>query len=213
VAGTGVRFRPHAKSHAPGDRPAADGPRCGGVCCQKVGEAEAMVYGGVPDVLVTNEIVGASKIRRLVALATQARIAVCADPPGNIADLSDAAAAFGVRLPVLVEVNTGSDRCGVDPGEPAVTLATQIARAPGLRFAGLHAYHGSGNTCGSTPAERADRQAAEKAHGPSRPFGARGLEQNVTGGDRDVLVRDGERRVDGAAGRPYIFLDVDYGRT
>lgn len=144
VAGTGVRLRPHAKSHkcpVIALRQMAEGAV--GVCCQKVGEAEAMVYGGVPDVLVSNEIVGAPKIARLAALAKQANLAVCADDAGNVADLDQAALAYGVRLPVLVEVNVGADRCGVEPGEPALALAKRIAASKGLRFAGLQAYHGA----------------------------------------------------------------------
>ena len=77
AAGAGVRLRPHAKSHkcpVIALRQMASGAV--GVCCQKVGEAEAMVYGGVPDVLVSNEIVGSPKIARLVALAKQANVAV-----------------------------------------------------------------------------------------------------------------------------------------
>jgi len=143
AAGAGVRLRPHAKSHkcpVIALRQMASGAV--GVCCQKVSEAEAMVYGGVPDVLVSNEIVGAPKIARLLSLAAQARVAVCADDAGNVAALDDAATAFGVRLPVLVEVNVGADRCGVEPGEPALALARQIAGSRGLRFAGLQAYHG-----------------------------------------------------------------------
>lgn len=217
VAGTGVRFRPHAKSHkCPAIALQQMARGAVGVCCQKVGEAEAMVYGGVPDVLVTNEIVGASKIRRLVALARQARIAVCADHPGNIADLSDAAAAFGVRLPVLVEVNTGNDRCGVDPGEPAVTLATQIARAPSLRFAGLHAYHGSAQHVREYARRKEQiEQAADKVRRTIEALRRAGLEcENVTG------AGTGTFRFEMASGvwtelqaGSYIFLDVDYGKN
>jgi len=217
VAGTGVRLRPHAKSHkCPAIALQQMARGAVGVCCQKVGEAEAMVYGGVPDVLVTNEIVGASKIRRLVALAKQARIAVCVDHPGNIADLSDAAAAFGVRLPVLVEVNTGSDRCGVDAGEPAVTLATQIARAPSLRFAGLHAYHGSAQHVREYARRKEQiEQAAEKVRRTIEALRRAGLEcENVTG------AGTGTSRFEMASGvwtelqaGSYIFLDVDYGKN
>ncbi|MGE5850326.1 MAG: DSD1 family PLP-dependent enzyme, partial [Candidatus Methylomirabilota bacterium] len=76
VAGTLVRLRPHSKSHkcpVIALRQMAAGAV--GVCCQKVSEAEAMVFGGVSDVLVSNQIVGAPKIARLVALAKQARVA------------------------------------------------------------------------------------------------------------------------------------------
>lgn len=144
LAGTTVRARPHAKSHkcpVIALRQMAAGAV--GVCCQKVGEAEAMVHGGVSNVLVSNQIVGTSKIGRLAALAKQAWVAVCADHPANVADLNEAALAFDVRLLVLVEINVGNHRCGVEPGEPALALARAIASSPGLRFAGLQAYHGA----------------------------------------------------------------------
>src|SRR5437763_13173391 len=144
VQGAGVRLSPHAKTH-----------KCPvialkqmelgrvGVCCQKLTEAEAMVYGGVKDVLVTNEIVGRQKLRRLMALAGSARIGGCVDDPAQIADLETAAAEAGVALPVPVGIHMGGHRCGGEPGEPALALARRIGDAPHLRFAGLQAYHGS----------------------------------------------------------------------
>jgi D-serine deaminase-like pyridoxal phosphate-dependent protein len=155
VANSSVTLRPHAKSHkcpVIALRQMATGAI--GVCCQKVGEAEAMVYGGVPNVLVSNQIVGTGKIARLVALAKQAWVAVCADHPVNVKNLNEAALAFGVRLPVLVEINVGMDRCGVEPGEPALALAKQIAASPGLRFAGLRLITAPLSTSASTPSER-----------------------------------------------------------
>ena len=64
-----------------------------GVCCQKVAEAEAMVEGGIADVLVSNEVVGAAKLERLAQLARRARIGVCVDDAGNVRDLDAAAQA------------------------------------------------------------------------------------------------------------------------
>src|SRR6185503_11152741 len=127
VAGRGVRLRPHAKTH-----------KCPvialkqvelgaiGVCVQKVSEAEAMVYGGVRDVLVTNEIVGRQKLQRLTALAHMARIGVCTDDAGQVGALEAAARDAAIILPVYVEVNMGGNRCGVEPGEPALDLARRI---------------------------------------------------------------------------------------
>jgi 3-hydroxy-D-aspartate aldolase len=144
VARYPVKLRPHAKTHkCPVIARRQIQAGAVGVCCQKVSEAEALVYGGVQNVLISNEVVGTPKLARLAALAQQAWVAVCADDPTNVQQLSDAAAAFRVRLPVLVEVNVGADRCGVEPGEPVLALATQIAEAPGLSFAGLQAYHGA----------------------------------------------------------------------
>src|SRR2546421_6949446 len=144
VRGSGVRLRPHAKSHKCAQIARAQiAAGAIGVCCQKVSEAEALVAGGVADVLVTNEIVGPQKIARLARLVRGAKVAVLADDAGNVADLDAAARTEGVRLDVLVEVNVGADRCGIEPGVPALALARAIAACHSLRFAGLHAYHGS----------------------------------------------------------------------
>src|SRR5437764_873678 len=120
VKGSGVRLRPHAKTHkCPVIALKQMELGAVGVCCQKVSEAEAMVYGGVKDVLVTNEVVGRQKLRRLMGLAGSARIGVCVDDPAQIAALEAAAAEAGITLPVHVEINMGGNRCGVEPGEPA----------------------------------------------------------------------------------------------
>src|SRR6185437_10006215 len=73
-----------------------------GQCVQKVAEAEALAWGGVPDILVSNEVVGAGKLARLAALAPITRIAVCADDAAQVRAIESAAADAGTRLPVLV---------------------------------------------------------------------------------------------------------------
>src|SRR3979411_1352822 len=116
VKGSGVRLRPHAKSHKCAEIARAQiAAGAVGVCCQKVSEDEALVAGGVADVLVTNDIVGWRKTARLARLAREAKVAVLADDAGTVADLDAAARAEGVRLDVLVELNVGADRCGIAP--------------------------------------------------------------------------------------------------
>ncbi len=139
----GVRLRPHAKTHKCAVialRQMALGAV--GVCCQKVSEAEALVHAGVPDVLVSNEVVGQKKLERLAALAKQAQVAVCVDNPANVDQVNAAAAKFDAVIDVLVEINVGANRCGVAPGGAALALAKRIEAAPHLRFVGLQAYHG-----------------------------------------------------------------------
>src|SRR5438552_10098564 len=138
VKGRPVRVRPHAKTHKCPEiaqRQLAHGAV--GVCCQKVAEAEALVDGGISDVLVSNEVVGAPKVARLAALASRAHIGVCVDHPQNVAALE----ASGARLDVYIELEVGMRRCGIAPGEPAVALARAIAKSKPLRFVGLPAYH------------------------------------------------------------------------
>ena len=138
VAGR-VRIRPHAKTHKcpeVGKRQIALGAV--GQCCQKVSEAEAMVDGGIADVLVSNEVVGAQKIARLAELSRRARIGVCVDNAPTLHEIGRS----GAKLDIYVELEVGMRRCGVAPGAPAVALARAIVSSPNLRFAGLHAYHG-----------------------------------------------------------------------
>jgi D-serine deaminase-like pyridoxal phosphate-dependent protein len=113
-----------------------------GICCQKVSAAESMVAAGVKEVMVTNQIVTPQKIMRLIALAKTASISVPVDSEHNAQNLSRTAEQEGVVLNVLVDVHLGSQRCGVEPGEPAVKLARTIRSLKGLRLMGLMAFEG-----------------------------------------------------------------------
>jgi D-serine deaminase-like pyridoxal phosphate-dependent protein len=113
-----------------------------GVCAAKLGEAEAMVAGGIEDVFIANQLVGATKIARLISLAERARISVAVDDARNIVALSQATSLRGITLGVLVEVDVGMKRCGVDDAEAALSLARQITDAKGLEFRGLMGYEG-----------------------------------------------------------------------
>ena len=121
VKGKSVRVRPHAKTHKCPEiakRQIAHGAI--GVCCQKVSEAEALIDGGVQDVLVSNEVVGAPKIARLAQLSKRAHVGVCVDHPDNLAALQAAVEHAGAKLDVYIELEVGMRRCGVAPGPAAV---------------------------------------------------------------------------------------------
>ncbi|MBI3517049.1 MAG: DSD1 family PLP-dependent enzyme [Proteobacteria bacterium] len=217
IAGRKVRLRPHAKTHkCPVIALQQIALGAVGVCCQKVSEAEAMVHGGVPDVLISNEIVGAPKLRRLAALARAARIATCVDDISQVAALDTAARAFDVTLSVLVEVNMGGDRCGVEPGEPALRLAETIGRASHLKFGGLQAYHGSAQHL-RTPAERraAINQAIERAGRTRALLEANGIAcPVVTGAGTGTFMLEAASDVyDELQCGSYVFMDADYGRN
>ncbi|HQP68742.1 MAG TPA: DSD1 family PLP-dependent enzyme [Quisquiliibacterium sp.] len=178
VARHGGRLRAHGKAHKCseiGRRQVAAGAV--GLCCQKVGEAEVFVAGGLRDVLVSNVVVGASKARRLAALAGRARVGVCVDSALQVAQLADATAEAGTRLDVLIEIDVGQRRCGVAEPQEAIALADAIAAAPGLALRGLQAYHGRAQHL-RDPAERASAVAAAAAR--ARVF-------------RDALVAAGHR--------------------
>ena len=136
-------IRPHSKTHrTPVVARMQIAAGATGITAPKTSVAEAMVEGGIDDVFIANQVVAPGMIRRLVALAGRARVSVLTDDARNVADLSEAAAAAGVTLDVLIEIESGMSRCGTRPGAPAVALAQEIARAPGLRFAGIHIYEG-----------------------------------------------------------------------
>jgi D-serine deaminase-like pyridoxal phosphate-dependent protein len=113
-----------------------------GLCCQKVSEAEVMAASGVKDIIVTNEIVTPQKIMRLVTLTKSAHISVPIDNEYNAQCVSKIAMEEGAEVNALVDVHLGSQRCGVEPGEPALKLARSICALKGLKFTGLMGFEG-----------------------------------------------------------------------
>jgi len=217
LAGFKVRVRPHAKSHKCPEialRQMARGAV--GVCCQKVSEAEAMVEGGVMNVMVSNEVIGAGKIARLAALGKRARVSVCVDDAQNIADLDAAARAARATLDVLIEVNVGANRCGVNPGQPVVELANRITASKNLRFAGLHAYQGAAQHA-RTPAERHDAisKAAQQVRMTLEMLHEYGIKPEfITGaGTGTYLHEAGSGIYNEIQPGSYIFMDADYNRN
>ncbi len=136
----GLAARPHIKTHKLPDfahRQVELGAK--GITCQKIGEAEVMVASGIQNVLLTYNILGASKLARLKTLAAHCRLSVVADNETVLRGLSEAFAG-GPPLTVLVECDSGGGRCGVQTPADAVKLAQKIEQAPGLHFGGLMTY-------------------------------------------------------------------------
>jgi len=136
-----IANRPHIKTHKIPE--IADMQlRAGaiGITCQKLGEAEVMVQAGIQDIFIPYNILGSQKLERLIALARKAQLRVTADSEFTVKGLSEAAHRAGIELPVLVEFDTGSQRCGVQTPQQAADLARFVQRQPGLKFAGLMTY-------------------------------------------------------------------------
>lgn len=114
-----------------------------GITCSKISEAETLVNAGIKDVYIANQIVDPVKIIRLAGLANgDTKISVAVDNSKNISGLSEAALIFGSKIHVLVEVDVGMNRCGINTPEEALILAKQIVNSPGLIFEGIQAYEG-----------------------------------------------------------------------
>jgi len=140
-AAAGVANRPHIKTHkspllARLQRDA--GAR--GITCQKLGEAEVMADGGLDDILISYNLLGEEKIRRLGALLKRVNVTVAADNEVVVAGLPLAAEVAGRPLPVVIECDTGRERAGVTTPAEAVALAGAITARNRLAFAGFMFY-------------------------------------------------------------------------
>ena len=137
AASAGVALRPHVKTHKMPQvaRMAAEAGAVG-LQVAKLGEAEVMADAGFDDILVAYPIVGDAKLARLAALARRTRITVSLDSATAAEGISRAMVAHGTSCRLLVEVDTGLHRIGVQPSE-ALALARTIDRLPAVELAGV----------------------------------------------------------------------------
>ena len=210
----GVALRPHAKTHKSIavarlqiERGAA------GVCVQTVWEAEVMAAGGIRDIFLTNEVVGAGKLERAARLAREVTLAVCVDDPGNLDELGRAARRAGAVVRVMVEMNNADYRAGAPPGEPLLRLAVQANDTPSVDFLGLQAYNGAGQHISDYPARLAShRRLAALVEENIDMLARRGVHCRVVSG-----AGTGTYELEAASGvfneiQPgsYVFMDAGY---
>ena len=217
LAPTGVKLRAHAKTHkSPVIAKLQMARGAVGQCVQKTSEAEVLAWGGIPDILISNEVVGARKLARACALAKIAKIAICVDDPAQVDAIEAAAADAGIRMSVLVEIDVGAARCGVQPGPDAVALAQRIAASKHLIFGGLQAYQGSAQHKRSVQERRSLIDAAvEGSRRTVEQLRQQGLDCPIVGG-----AGTGTFQFEAASGvytemqaGSYIFMDADYARN
>lgn len=136
----GIAFRPHIKTHKIPEiaRLQIDAGAVG-LACQKVSEAQIFAEAGFDDLLIPYNILGASKTAKLVDLALYNRLTVSADSTAVIAGYSEAAAAMGITLRVMIEVATEIERAGASINQ-TISLAQKIDKDDHLTFAGLMVY-------------------------------------------------------------------------
>ena len=133
--------RPHIKTHkSPVLAKLQIEAGAKGITCQKLGEAEVMADAGIDDILISYNLLGEEKMARLAALQARADMTVAADNPTVVASLTQAAAASGRPLSVVVECDTGRKRAGVETPAEAIALAREIASSDGLTVAGFMLY-------------------------------------------------------------------------
>jgi D-serine deaminase-like pyridoxal phosphate-dependent protein len=150
AAGAGVQLRPHTKTHkSPVIAQWQMDAGAAGICCAKLGEAEVFAAAGFADIRLPYPV-HPSNAMRVIALVDQIRLSIVVDDAGVAREWSEATSRAGRHLDILVKVDVGFHRCGVNPDDPAV-LATirQIAFLPGLRFRGLLSHAGQGYAASS----------------------------------------------------------------
>lgn len=155
-----AKLRPHIKVHKSPElaRMQVDAGAIG-ISTATVWEAIVMVRSGLDSIFVVNTVAGRHKLAALAAIARDAEVMVAVDNAQNVADIADAAKAAGSTIGVLIEVDTGMDRAGVDTARQAVELARRITRLEGVKLLGVTGYEGH---CSLTPDRdlRAQKQQA-----------------------------------------------------
>lgn len=178
----GLKVRPHIKTHKlPQFAVLQQQAGAVGITCQKISEAEAMADAepGIRDILITYNIVGDAKVACLRALAQRVTLSVVADSTAVVDGLSRGFADAERPLVVLVECNTGANRCGVATPQDAAALAQRIDAAPGLAFGGFMTYPPVGGT-GAVQAFMSEARALAEAAGL-------GVDVVTSGGSPDMM--------------------------
>jgi D-serine deaminase-like pyridoxal phosphate-dependent protein len=215
IARTHAKLRPHAKTHKTARLAHMQLARGAiGICCAKLGEAEALCDGGITDILITTELVGANKCERAIALAKRARLCVVIDSIAVAIPLARAAAAAGIALRALVDVNVGQNRAGVAPGQAAVDLARFIDATAGLELAGLQGYEGHIQHVAAPAARRkADTGALDLLSETAAAFRSAGLSTEIvtTGGTGTSGFAAGHAAITDVQPGSYAVMDAQYG--
>ena len=216
AAAKGLKLRPHAKTHKSVDiarRQVAAGAV--GLCCAKIGEAEALADGGITGLHITSPVVPAAAVERLAQLNLRsAGLMTVVDNPDNARAIARAVEAAGdTKLSVIIDVDPGIHRTGVASAETAVELLETIRSLPALVYRGVQFYCGSHQHIHAfADRESAMRERADYLRGVIAALtDAGGAPEIVTGGGT------GTHRIDANLGiftelqvGSYIFMDDEY---
>lgn len=210
-----LALRPHAKTH----KSATIGLRqikagAVGLCCVKLGEAEALAQAGVRGLLVTSPVVGNDAAARAAALVRMdPDLLLVADHVEQIETLAIAARSAGIGLSVVIDIDVGMGRTGVPTPGAAVALARQIARYPSLRLAGVQGYGGKWQHIAGEAERRSaveEGMARLTAAVEALRAGGNGVDL-ITGGGTGSFAADAALRVlNEVQPGSYIFMDNQY---
>jgi D-serine deaminase-like pyridoxal phosphate-dependent protein len=210
-----VKLRPHSKTHKSADiarRQVAAGAL--GVCCAKLGEAEALGEAGIEGLHITSPVVTPQAIARLVDLNAKVKgLMVVVDHPANVEALAAAAAKAGQPITVIVDIDPGMHRTGVASPEGVVELVQRIAKLKSLVYAGVQFYCGRHQHIVDFAQRKAEiEERTEYLEGILVKLEAAGLKPGIVTGSGT-----GTHFIDAKLGvftelqvGSYVFMDHDY---
>lgn len=211
ASSAGVKLRPHTKTHkSPVIARWQLEAGAAGVCCAKLGEAEVFADEGIPDIRLPYPV-NPSNTARVLALQGRVRLSIIVDDLDVARQWSERMIAAGRRLNVLIKVDVGFHRCGIDPDSPrALDVVREVSDLGGLRFLGLLSHAGHGYLAGS-PEELEAVARGEMAI--LRQLASRAGEAGIEIGEISVGATPTARFIGRQAGatemRPgnYVFFD------
>lgn len=212
--GMPAKLRPHFKTHkTPIIARKQLNAGAIGITCAKVGEAEVLAEAGIGPILIANQVVGEPKVTRLINLAKHCDITIAVDDPINVRHLAEVARSKGVRLNTVVEVNVGNNRCGTEPGEPALKLAREVLGYKSLKLRGLMGYEGFCQMVTKLEERRSKTEAAMHKLVSTRDLLVdKGLPVEIVtaGGTGTHMISGRFPGVTEIEAGSYVFMDANY---
>lgn len=214
LKGSKMKLRPHYKSNkCPEIAKLQIAAGASGITCAKLSEAEDLAGAGIENILIGNQVVQPSKVKRVGELAKKCYLIICVDDADNIKALSESAVNAGSVIHCLVEYEVGMKRCGVDTYEEFLELAKLIDASEGLVFEGIQAYAGHMAHEHSLEKRIAETERIENdVKGLKKYLEDNGLEVKEVGGGSTGTVEQKPKDTvytDIQAGS-YIFMDNAY---
>jgi D-serine deaminase-like pyridoxal phosphate-dependent protein len=187
-----------------------------GICVAKISEAEVFVQAGITDILITTEIAGALKVARLMQLANRCpELRVVIDNEAAVHAIEDAAEALKHKLKVLIDLNVGQNRTGVNTSEEAVALANTVARLAHLELIGVQGYEGHLQHLEAAEREAKCREAMSKLNGVANALREKGhtIQSVTTGGTGTAEICASCEGITEVQPGSFVFMDTSYSRA
>ncbi|MBX9687258.1 MAG: DSD1 family PLP-dependent enzyme [Candidatus Obscuribacterales bacterium] len=214
----GITVRPHVKTcKSPAFARLLIEAGAVGICVAKLSEAEVMLEAGLDDILITTEIVAEPKISRLLSLATRnSKLKIVLDSQLAAAQINEKMAQLPHRLQVLIDLNVGQNRCGVESKEDALSLAQALSRLEHLQLVGIQGYEGHLQMhADEAERRRLCHEAMAKLVGAADYLRQNGFEiQTVTTGGTGTFEYCAENKgVTEVQPGSFLFMDLAYARS